>query len=654
MSVIATVRPIPAPLPYRPDIDGLRALAVLAVVLYHAFPDKLRGGFIGVDVFFVISGYLISRIIYRGMQHDAFSFAGFYGHRVRRIFPALVLVLAVCYGFGAVALLDDEFAQLARHTAASAGFVQNLVLYRESGYFDNASELKPLMHLWSLAVEEQFYLVFPVLVWAAWRRGWNLAAVVGGLALLSFGLNVAGVDADPARTFFLPQTRLWELLAGALLAHVQGRAAAAPAPQSAALAANLGAAGGLLLLLGAAVGLSKAQAYPGWWALLPVLGGVLLIMAGPQALINRHLLGSRPLRWIGKISYPLYLWHWPLLAFSRILDELPIGERNAAVLLSFVLAWLTWRLVEQPLRYGGHGARKTVLLGVALACLAGLGLHPVELGRAGLQTAQLRNRLNRFDYPYKQSCQPMLGAGYDGGWCNSGNAGALAPDTLLVGDSFSNAYAPMLAERARDGGGGRFVQIGMGGCPVLAGYGRPDCRAFSQAVAGYLQRTPSLRTVILAGHWPAYVDHQELGPQVESAASFDLAFARTVAQYQARGLQVVVLLAPPTGSKPRACIARPITLTTKRLCDVPTATATDNDGGYRIRMLPLLAQHKVAVFDPFPVLCPGKICKTLDGERILYADINHLSLFGAQYLARNGRPALDAVLPRHEKNPQGA
>ncbi|MQA42658.1 acyltransferase family protein [Rugamonas aquatica] len=654
MSVISTAPPAPASLPYRPDIDGLRALAVLAVVFYHAFPDKLRGGFVGVDVFFVISGYLISHIIYHGLQQGAFSFASFYSHRVRRIFPALVLVLAACYGLGAAALLDDEFAQLARHTAASAGFVQNLVLYRESGYFDNASELKPLMHLWSLAVEEQFYLLFPVLVWAVWRRGWNLAAVVGGLALLSFGLNVAGVDDHPARTFFLPQTRLWELLAGALLAQAQRRAGWAPAPRRAALGGNLCALAGLALLLGSAVGLSKAQAFPGWWALLPVLGGVLLIMAGPQAWINRHLLGSRPLRWIGKISYPLYLWHWPLLAFARILDELPIGERNAAVILSFVLAWLTWRLVEQPLRYGGHGARKTVLLGVALACLAGLGLHPIELGRTGVQTAQLRNSLNRFDYPYKQSCRPMLGAGFDGGWCNAGNAGALPPDTLLIGDSFSNAYAPMLAEHVRDEGERRFVQIGMGGCPVLADYGRPDCRAFSQAVAGYLQRTPSLRTVILAGHWPAYVDRQELGPQVETAASFDQAFARSVAQYQARGLQVVVLLAPPTGSKPRSCIARPITLTHKRLCDVPTEIATDNDGGYRSRMLPLLAQHRVAVFDPFPVLCPGKVCKTLDGEHILYADINHLSLFGAQYLARNGKPALDAALPRHGKSPQGA
>ncbi len=156
---------------YRPDIDGLRAVAILSVVTYHAFPTKLRGGFVGVDMFFVISGFLISTIIFRSLQRGDFSFTEFYAHRIKRIFPALILVLAACYTFGWFALLPDEYKQLGKHMAAGAGFVQNFVIWKEAGYFDTTSELKPLMHLWSLAIEEQFYLLYPVLIWGAWRTG---------------------------------------------------------------------------------------------------------------------------------------------------------------------------------------------------------------------------------------------------------------------------------------------------------------------------------------------------------------------------------------------------------------------------------------------------------------------------------------------------
>ena len=177
---------------YRPDIDGLRAIAILSVVIYHAFPTKLRGGFVGVDIFFVISGFLISSIIFRSLQRGDFSFSEFYARRVRRIFPALILVLAASYTVGWFVLLPDEFKQLGKHMAAGAGFVQNIVLNKEAGYFDTASELKPLMHLWSLSIEEQFYLIFPVLIWGAWRLGLNALSVALLLVLLSFGLNLGG------------------------------------------------------------------------------------------------------------------------------------------------------------------------------------------------------------------------------------------------------------------------------------------------------------------------------------------------------------------------------------------------------------------------------------------------------------------------------
>ncbi len=202
-------------------MDGLRAVAIIPVVLYHAFPTLLPGGFVGVDIFFVISGFLISGIIFKDLQRDSFSFRTFYANRIKRIFPALIVVLAACFVFGWFFLLPEEYAQLGKHIAGGVGYVENLVLRREAGYFDTKSSLKPLMHLWSLGIEEQFYLTYPFLIWLFWRLRRNLLAILVPLALVSFSLNVWLVRSDAVSTFFLPQTRFWELLAGGALAYLQ-------------------------------------------------------------------------------------------------------------------------------------------------------------------------------------------------------------------------------------------------------------------------------------------------------------------------------------------------------------------------------------------------------------------------------------------------
>ena len=205
---------------YRPDIDGLRAIAVLSVVAFHAFPNWIRGGFIGVDVFFVISGYLISTIIFENLDSGTFSFAEFYARRVKRIFPALLLVLTASYAFGWFALFADEYKQLGKHIAAGAGFVSNIVLWNEAGYFDSSAETKPLLHLWSLGIEEQFYVVWPLLLWLAWKQKFDLLTITIIVALVSFFLNINGVKEDTVATFYSPQTRFWELLCGSLLAWI--------------------------------------------------------------------------------------------------------------------------------------------------------------------------------------------------------------------------------------------------------------------------------------------------------------------------------------------------------------------------------------------------------------------------------------------------
>lgn len=205
---------------YRPDIDGLRAIAVLSVVIFHAFPNLLKGGFIGVDIFFVISGFLISTIILNGLEKDSFSFVEFYSRRIKRIFPALLLVLIASFVLGWFVLLADEYKQLGKHIAGGAGFVSNFVLWKESGYFDNTSETKPLLHLWSLGIEEQFYIVWPLLLWFVWKQRLNPLTITLIVMLSSFILNISTVQSDAVAAFYSPQTRFWELLTGSILAYV--------------------------------------------------------------------------------------------------------------------------------------------------------------------------------------------------------------------------------------------------------------------------------------------------------------------------------------------------------------------------------------------------------------------------------------------------
>jgi peptidoglycan/LPS O-acetylase OafA/YrhL len=346
----------------------MRAIAVLAVVVYHAFPRVLPGGFVGVDVFFVISGFLISTIIAGGLDAGRFSFATFYLRRVRRIFPALALVLACTVGAGWYILMSDEYAELGRQVAGGAGFVSNFLLWSGSGYFDNAADTKPLLHLWSLGIEEQFYIAWPPLLWAAYRWRLNRTVVAGVLAALSMGLGVVLSTTHPVAAFYSPLARCWELFAGALLAFASLRQRAS----AAAPTRRWTSATGLALLAAGLATCSNLRPFPGWQALLPVGGAVLLIAGGARAPINRHLLAHPVLVWIGLLSFPLYLWHWPLLVFARILHQDRPAQRLVLMLLAVLLAWLTVRLLERPIRASGESrTQAAVLASLMLAVGAG-------------------------------------------------------------------------------------------------------------------------------------------------------------------------------------------------------------------------------------------------------------------------------------------
>jgi len=366
---------------YRPDIDGLRAVAVLSVIGFHAFRNVVRGGFIGVDIFFVISGFLISSIIFASLEKESFSFIEFYRRRIARIFPALLLLLIACYVFGWLTLLPTEYKELGKQIGGGAAYVSNFVLWNEHGYFDQAAETKPLLHLWSLGIEEQYYIFWPLLLYVAWKRRLNLLAITLAIAAVSLALNVSKASTDIVAAFYSPQTRFWELLVGSALAYgvLHGQRWASAGSVARAEARSL--VGVALIAVGLAT-ITVDRTFPGWWALLPTVGTALIISAGARAWINRTVLSNRVLVWFGLISYPLYLWHWPLLSFAQIIENglPPHHVRLLAVAASIALAWLTYELVEKPLRFGRFKAAKAIGLFASMVLVGVLGVQSFAAG----------------------------------------------------------------------------------------------------------------------------------------------------------------------------------------------------------------------------------------------------------------------------------
>ena len=497
-----------ASLSYRPDIDGLRAIAVLAVIAYHAVPAWLPGGFTGVDVFFVISGYLITGLMLREAEHGGFNIRTFYARRVRRIFPALIAVLTVALAAGWYWLLSAEFAPLAKSAAAAAGFVANVQFWREAGYFDSAAELKPLLHLWSLAVEEQFYLVWPWLVLATVSNRTSLARLAWGLLAVSFALNVAFVARSGSATFFLPLTRLWELMAGALLAVRGSGKSTHPRPWGSAVGLILVAAGFSLL--------NGKMHYPGAWALLPVAGALLVVAAGPEDWLRSRLLSTRALVFLGLISYPLYLWHWPALALVRIIDGPNATGMHLVIALSasVVLAAATFWWIERPIRTGSGPAGVT-RLALAMALVLSVAL----LGSSEVFKPRLDDeRLKQFNaaaadwqYPGPSFVRERGRLGMDGWTVGQG------PRKVLVwGDSNAEQYGPrverLLAHAGPDAARTQVVFATLGSCPPIrrARIGsQVDCAAFAEQAYARAS-SEGISTVILIAQWTGYLNSASL------------------------------------------------------------------------------------------------------------------------------------------------
>ncbi len=642
---------------YRPDIDGLRAIAVLSVVIFHAFPEYLGGGFIGVDVFFVISGFLITSLILREQKEQRFSLKHFYAKRIRRIFPALSLVLGFGLVAGWICLNFMEYKQLTKHTGSSAIFITNFMLLREAGYFDNAADTKPMLHLWSLAIEEQFYLAWPLVLMFFKRLPRWLLPVLVVLLLSSFAHSLSLVfkgtlDLD----FYSPLSRSWELFLGASLAFGMSRQVAVSTPSR-----NMAGYVGLILVVMSACFLDKSMPFPGYWALPPTLGAALILFAGMQSNLNRVLLASRPLVSIGLISYPLYLWHWPLLSFARILEsQTPgLGLRLFLVLSSFVFAWLTYLFVEKPIRYSDRCPRAVLwlslwMLAVLLMSHAVNRLDGLKFRHHGMLNADPTTLVVGAERGTLQpTCMLAPEDMHLFKWCfNDGKTSP--PNYALIGDSKGEALVYSLIRKSPSDHG----WLMLGPINVLRADNDTARAAFS-----VLEGNPNLQVIVMAnalrGLFPLDADTGFIANSAIATEVIDqmvASYTRKITQWQSLGKRVVFVIDNPTLPDPNSCITgglTPFESLNKVLrraenpyCKLKYSDHIKGTAPFQHFISKLKqANPALLVYDPLPLLCdiPADMCTIERDGKFLYSYGDHISDYAGMLIADQLLPLIEAM-----------
>jgi peptidoglycan/LPS O-acetylase OafA/YrhL len=627
---------------YRPDIDGLRAVAVLSVVAFHAFPGRLPGGFIGVDVFFVISGFLISTIIFENLPRDSFGFAEFYRRRIRRIFPALLIVLVAAFGIGWAVLFDGEFVQISKHVAAGAAFISNFALWQESGYFDTAANAKPLLHLWSLGIEEQFYIIWPLLLYWGWRLRVNLFLLCIVIAAASFAANISTSRVDAVAIFYSPQTRFWELLVGAIVA-IKYHWIRSALETRRSLAHVISSCGALLLLIGLGL-VTKDSIFPGWLALLPTFGTALLIAAGPAASINRWVLSVPSIRWFGLISYPLYLWHWPLLSFAYVVTfgAPPSTLRIAIVAVSILLAWLTYIFIETPIRFG-RSHRTVPLLGSAMAIVSVAGvlfylaMPSTRLGDPMLSLQHDRER--KIVDTFSDSCVKKLGLEI----LEEENCRTNSPDPLVlfIGDSHAGALSSSVFV-------GRYaipsVLVSGAGCkfyptlnytPIITGSGwGHNCTALAREAVRVAAEQKSITTVVVTHKAFQYASYSVGSTRLTTLREeILLGVGGLIEPLLDAGKKVIYVKdVPPFKWGPEKCVQRiPVGIAAPPDCRLPRAVFFNGiRSEYDAAIAELAANYpSMKVVDPTGMFCDNIYCYQRDSRDYFYNDTDHLSVYGS-------------------------
>lgn len=645
---------------YRPDIDGLRALAVLPVVFFHAGFEFFSGGFVGVDVFFVISGFLITSILYSEISGGRFSLVQFYERRVRRIMPALLVVLAFTLFTGYFLLLPEEFSYLGESTLATLLFIANIFFWSETGYFAIEAKSTPLLHMWSLGVEEQFYLFFPLLLAFVhrFRAKLNLVVVLWLGFFISLALSVFLVYLKPSFTFYNLPTRAWELLAGSLLAiHLANKQSEVRSKH----ANNIIGSVGLALIIGTVLLLDEKQVFPGALAVPPVLGACLIIYAGAsQKQWVGQLLSSSPLVWVGLISYSLYLWHWPITVFIEFLiDE--AWTPYLIVTVSILFAWGSYIFVETPFRQRRIGKDRAALFITTLGFTSPVIVAAIII----IHHAGLSNRLpevvvkiadgNTYLHSERHCHFLSLEQIENGDACLFGQADK-APTFALLGDSHADALRPAL-ETAALNLGISGLHMTRPGCRPLLGVketGSAECVVVTEKFLNQIIKTKSVETIFLAGFWElpftgfSYKNNNNFIVD-ETNSEFDVRNNPTV---YLRGLGKTIDLLIKNGKKvvfvedvPHPRINVKNYLARKVLFGLTPSKLyfeQNLEPQYLVKNAMGELLDQVDYLELATTLCDGQYCKYYDNG-LLYRDGDHLSVEGSKLVA----PVFESVLRPH-------
>ncbi len=639
---------------YLPHIDGLRALAVASVVAYHAWPQLLPGGFIGVDVFFVISGFLITRLLAAEMQAGDFSYVGFLVRRVRRLAPAAAVCFAAVAVLGGMVFLPDAYEEFGRSLTAAAVMLANFYFHGQAGYFSPPAYEMPLLHTWSLAVEDQFYLIWPLLLVSIlkFRARYMLFAIVAGLGIVSLAHAQASLSSDADYAFYMLAPRAWELLIGALLA------LARPVSLRPVVASGLSILG-MAMIVASALLLSRQSHFPGLNAAPACIGTALVIISGlGQRSVGARLLSWRPFVFGGLISYSLYLWHWPLFTFARYYAGRALTDMElfGLVIASTLIAALSWRYVETPFRRAragyGNNARTAMGLGVAaMALLATSGVIIRELDGVPMRfsgpVGQMFSDMSHGN-PMRHKCDGFENISRNDGDCNFGRRKAddESYEVALFGDSNADHFTPLIADWARDLGlaGRQATQSQCG--PVLGSIRTvlpsritSNCERYHQTVVKFVDDNPGLKLAILSANWPTYTGALAPnsvisdGPLVlPEGETLDAYMRNLVEFFIEKNIDVLIIeRIPHYGALPVRCIVQSLekdkaaehcglararaTLGQKQTLPVFEAIARDYDGVY--------------VINPTDIFCNVKRCTPLKDGAFLYRDRGHLNRAGA-------------------------
>lgn len=655
---------------YQPGIDGLRAIAVLSVVIFHAFSNLLPGGFIGVDIFFVISGYLISTIITNDLIKGNFSFVSFYKRRIVRIFPALIIVLISSYLVGWFYLYPEEFKALAKQIEGAVTFTNNYKFLKESGYFDIASELKPLLHLWSLSIEEQFYIFWPFLLFIVYKNKFNLFVFSFLIGIIAFSLHLNILQDNASAAFYKTPLRSWELMAGSLIAFIKlspfsgvrnkGLFIQAISYSSDKFKKTLATLGLVLIIYGLFF-ITRNDTFPGWGALgFPVLGTMLILLT--QNTLIHKFLSFKYLTWIGIISYPLYLWHWPIFSFTRIISagSASVAIKILLILLSLILAFFTYIFIEKPVRTSKSKNTFAIVLIVILLIL-GVAAHftkkmngladrniTTKENSLHLDYTDFKGGLGDLNYPECQNnfLTKTIGIGY----CLVNKTGYA--NAAIIGDSHA---ADKFYGIEKNDSLNKWMLLAHPSCPPVYGINvekdEKNCQTRSEGYIDWLINNKEIHLVALSyfGNYfltTSYVanpkndqirpKHIAISTADETEVSrFNVFYAglnNAIKKLIHANKKVVLIIdIPELPFMPIDCFRNP----KEEICKISKIEVLKRQSELR-RMIAQLKEANVSieVFDPINFLCDDEFCSFYKDESILYRDSDHLTLKGSDLIGK--------------------